>query len=163
MLMFILFLIGVLGLYGLYLIVTAENPGAWRQAFDWLNPYNIKKGFVLGSVLRHEAWKERDKAQSDLDALVAEAANRKADAERVTLNEGIQKLYESVNEPVPTPPVKTFFGGSTSTTKRQRIEPLNDDFDGVIGTIEGGVSATPEEYLRKFSGRHAGAFIRRKK
>lgn len=130
--------------------------------WDWLNPYYVKKGFVLGSALRHEEWKESEKVQADRNAAEAEARAIRVDRDREVVNSRIQKLYESVNEPVPTPPVKTFFGGSKSTSKRERIEPLTDDFDGVIGTIEGGVSATPEEYLRKFSGRHAGAYIKRK-
>lgn len=135
--------------------------------WTWLNPFNSKKGFVLGSVLRHEEWKERDKMLADRDAKRAEAARSKADAERVTLNEGIQKLYKSVNEPVPEPIEATvsFFGGSDATTKRKRIEPLSgaDGLDGVIGTIQAGVTAAPKEYLDKFSGRHAGAFIKKRK
>ena len=120
--------------------------------WTWLNPYNIKKGLVLGSVVRHEAWKARDKAQAHEAAKVA---TEKADKEF--------NMYESVEEPVQEPIEVTvsFFGGSDATTKRQRIEPLTgaDQLDGVIGTIQGGVRRAPREYLDKFSGRHAGAFI----
>ena len=134
--------------------------------WTWLNPYNIKKGLVLGSVVRHEEWKERDKEQAekaDAEHVASMERIRKAeDLERITVNEGIQKMYEIVDEPVVEPIEATvrFFGGSDSTTKRKRIAPLDDGLNGVIGTIEGGVQPAPQEYLEKFSGRHAGAKLK---
>ncbi len=132
--------------------------------WTWLNPYNTKKGLVLGSVVRHEEWKERDKELADLAAKKAEQRAARVERDREVVNSRIRKMYDEVNEPV-APQVKApprFFGGSDSTTKRQRIEPLTgpDGLDGVIGTIEGGVSATPLEYLRKFDTRRQGAFMK---
>ena len=125
-----------------------------------MNPYTSTKGLVYGEVLASEERQERDRVLHEIGVKQADETRRKADAEREILNARVQELYGSVNKPIPVVPPKKFFGGSQATTKRVRVGPLDDNLDGIIGTIEAGVMAVPKDWPKKISTRRSGAKLK---
>lgn len=157
---FIFLLMGCLAAYLLYLIPD----------WSWWNPYDSKKGLVSGEVIKEN---QRLYDLAAKDTLFRQETDKRHRDETTQMEKNRDRSLALLAEIRKLKPQKPkFFGGSTLTTPRPRVAPLEVDDQGnigtgVLGTITTGVSATPKEWLKRYpprvDTRRSGSTLRPKK